>query len=287
MKFAFIRDHRVEFPVDAMCEVLEVSRSGFYRWLREPVGRRELRDQMLAREIADVHATEDDDYGRVRVRAALAARGLSVSENAVGRVMAKYGIRAACSRKFRVTTTDSNHDYAIAPNLLERDFRADAPNRIWLSDITYIPTAEGFLYLAGVIDLCSRRIVGWSMQDHLRAELALDALRMAIATRNPEPGLIHHSDRGVQYACGIYTAELGSAQMHASMSRKGDCYDNAPMESFWATLKKELVHRSAFATRAEARDAIFEWIEMTYNRTRMHSALGYLSPERFEASRAA
>lgn len=287
MKFAFMRDYRSEFPVDTMCEVFEVSRSGFYRWLKEPIGRRELRDQLLAREIADVHATVDDNYGRTRVRHELAGRGFPVSENAVGRVMAKYGMRAACSRKFRVTTTDSNHAHPVAPNLLERDFRVDAPNKVWLSDITYIPTAEGFLYLAGEIDLCSRRVVGWSIQGHLRADLALDALRMAIAGRDPEPGLIHHSDRGVQYACGVYAAELEAARIRASMSRKGDCYDNAPMESFWATTKKELVHKRRFSTHAQARAAIFEWIETTYNRTRMHSGLGYLSPERFEASRAA
>lgn len=287
MKFAFIRDHRVEFLVDLMCEVLEVSRSGFYRWLKAPVGRRELRDRMLAKEIVDVHATVDDDYGAIRVRRELVARGIPVGRHAVARVMRKNDIRAACSKKFRVTTTDSRHDHAIAPNLLERDFAVDVPDKVWLADITYIPTAEGFLYLAGVMDLCSRRIVGWSMQDNLRADLALDALRMAIARRQPAAGLIHHSDRGVQYACGVYSAELALAKIEASMSGKGDCYDNAPMESFWATLKKELVHKRAFATRAEAMQAIFEWIEMVYNRTRMHSALSYLSPERFEASKAA
>jgi putative transposase len=287
VKFAFIRDHRSEFLVDLMCEAFDVSRSGFYRWLKEPVGRRELRDRMLAEEILDVHATVDDDYGRIRVRRELAARGISVGLHAVERVMRKNGIRAACSKRFRVRTTDSGHDHATAPNLLDRDFTAEMPNQVWLADITYIPTAEGFLYLAGVMDLCSRRIVGWSMQDNLRADLALDALRMAIARRQPPEGLIHHSDRGVQYACGVYSAELALAKIQASMSGKGDCYDNAPMESFWATLKKELVHKRAFATRAEATQATFEWIEMVYNRTRMHSALSYLSPERFEASKAA
>lgn len=287
MRFAFIRDHRPEFPVGAMCEVLDVSRSGFYRWLGEPVGRRELRDRMLLKEIVDVHETVDDDYGCIRVRQELVGRGISVGRHAVGRVMRKHGIRAACAKRFRVATTDSGHGHAIAPNLLGRAFAAEAPNRVWLADITYIPTAEGFLYLAGVMDLYSRRVVGWSMQDNLRADLALGALRMATARRGPAAGLVHHSDRGVQYACGVYSAELGAAKIAASMSGKGDCYDNAPMESFWATLKKELVHKHAFATRAEATQAVFEWIETVYNRTRMHSALGYLSPERFEASRAA
>jgi putative transposase len=279
-----MQDLRKEFPVRPMCRMFKVSPSGFYRWLAEPVGRRTQRETMLRDAIVDVHATVDDDYGSPRVHRELVGRGIEVGRHAVARVMRKNGLRAACSRKFRVKTTDSAHDHPIADNLLARDFSVDRPDRVWLADITYIQTAEGFLYLAGVLDLCSRRIVGWSMQAHLGAELALGALRMAIAKRRPSSGLIHHSDRGVQYASTAYRADLDLSSIEASMSGKADCYDNAPMESFWATLKKELVYKVEFMTREEARRAIFEWIETVYNRTRMHSALGYMSPERFEAT---
>lgn len=284
MRFAFVRDHRGLFPVVLMCRVLEVSPSGFYRWLGDPVGRRARRDATLREAVLDVHATVDDDYGSPRVHRELVSRGMAVGRHAVARVMRANGIRAACSRRFRVRTTDSRHGHPVAENLLARDFAAARPDRVWLADITYVPTAEGFLYLAGVMDLCSRRIVGWSMQPTLGTELALGALRMAIARRRPGEGLIHHSDRGVQYASRAYRSDLACASITASMSGKGDCYDNAPMESFWATLKKELVHKAEFRTREEARRAVFEWIEAVYNRTRMHSALGYMSPERFEAT---
>jgi putative transposase len=286
VRFAFIRDHRDEFPVRLMCLVLGVSSSGFYRWLGDPVGRRAERDAALRDAIVDVHATVDDDYGSPRVCRELAGRGIRVGRHAVARVMRRNGIRAACSRRFRVRTTDSAHGHPVAENLLARDFAVDRPDRVWLADITYIPTAEGFLYLAGVMDLYSRRVVGWSMQATLHADLALGALGMAVAKRRPSEGLVHHSDRGVQYACKEYRRALGGASIEASMSGKGDCYDNAPMESLWATLKKELVHKFDFETREEAKRAIFEWIEMVYNRTRMHSALGYKSPERFEATAA-
>jgi putative transposase len=189
------------------------------------------------------------------------------------------------TRKFRVRTTDSTHAHPTAPNVLDRDFTAAKPDTTWLCDITYIPTGEGFLFLAGVMDLCSRKIVGWSMAEHMRAELVIDALEMATTTRTPEPGLIHHSDRGVQYCRGAYRARLEARGMIASMSRVGDCYDNAPAESFWATLKKELMSDRSFATRAEAHGAIFEYIEVFYNRQRIHGSIGYVSPEQFEASR--
>ena len=200
--------------------------------------------------------------------------------------MRRHGIRAIMARPRRVRTTDSHHDLPIAPNLLERSFIADAPNQIWLADITYIETDQGWLYLAAIMDLHSRRIVGWAMRDHLRTELPLAALRMAIQTRRPAAGLLHHSDRGVQYASGDYRCALRSAGIEASMSRKADCYDNAPMESFFHTLKTELVHHRQYATSAEAQRDIFAYIEGFYNRTRLHSAIGYISPIEMEQKAA-
>ena len=187
-------------------------------------------------------------------------------------------------RQFVAHTTDFNHDHPVAPNVLEREFHAELPNQKWLTDITYIPTDEGFLYLAGVMDMCSRKIVGWSMADHLRTELCLDALSMALQSRKPGDGLIHHSDRGVQYASVDYQLLIQSHCICVSMSRVGNCYDNAAMESFWGTLKTELVHHSKYRTIEEARQSIFKYIECWYNRKRRHSALGYKSPEQFEAS---
>jgi putative transposase len=200
--------------------------------------------------------------------------------------MRENRIRSKVSRRFRVRTTDSNHRHPVASNHLDRRFNVAAANAVWLCDITYIPTGEGFLYLAGVMDLFSRRIVGWSMANHLRQELVRGALDMAVQRRRPRPGLLHHSDRGVQYCGGEYRRMMESWGMTASMSRTGDCYDNAPKESFWATLKKELMSDGAFATRAQAQAAIFHYIEVFYNRNRIHSSLGYVSPEQFEASQS-
>src|SRR5256886_17403097 len=200
--------------------------------------------------------------------------------------MRRHGVRAIMARPRWVRTTDSRHDFPIAPNLLERNFTATAPNRIWLADITYIETDQGWLYLAAVMDLYSRRIVGWAMEDHLRAELPLTALRMAISAQRPGAGLIHHSDRGVQYASHDYRAALAAAGITASMSRKADCYDNAPMESFFHTLKTELVHHRQYQTRAEAQRDIFAFIEGFYNRTRLHSAIGYIAPIEMELKAA-
>jgi transposase InsO family protein len=198
--------------------------------------------------------------------------------------MREQEIRAKTRRKFVPRTTDGNHSQPVADNLLDRQFAAELPNLKWAVDITYVPTGEGWLYLAGVIDLCSRRIVGWSMADHLRTELVSDALSMAVVHRDPDEGLLHHSDRGVQYASEDYQYLLHSHGMEPSMSGKGDCWDNACMESFWATLKNELVNHEQYATREQARQSIFEYIEVFYNRKRLHSSLGYLSPEAFEAS---
>ena len=284
MKFAFIKEHRVEFPVVDMCRVLEVSKSGFYRWSREPVGKRQRRREELGGEIARVHAANRGVYGSPRVCAALRQEGHQVCRNTVAKVMKSRGIQARTHRRFRVRTTDSNHEHPIAPNVLNRKFAASSLDQVWLTDITYIPTDEGWLYLAGVMDLCSRRIIGWSMDASMGAALVCDALNMALAARRPGAGLLHHSDRGVQYACGEYQRLLHARGIRVSMSGVGDCYDNAPKESFWGKLKTELIHLEKFATREQARAAIFDYIEVFYNRIRLHSSLGYVSPERFEAA---
>lgn len=267
-----------------MCEVLQVSRSGYYAWVDRPLSARARRQAELKETIARLHQGPRLAYGSPRLCADLAEQGIKVCVNTVAKLMKQAGIRSIMQRRFVVQTTDSNHDQPVAPNLLERDFQADAPDQKWCCDITYIPTGEGFLYLAAVMDLCSRRIVGWSMADHLRTELCLEALNSALQSRKPGRDLIHHSDRGVQYASIDYRRLLQSKQISVSMSRLGDCYDNAAMESFWATLKKELVHHQDYSTREQARQSIFKYIECWYNRQRRHSAIGYKSPEQFEAS---
>jgi putative transposase len=287
VKFAFIRDRlRPRFSVADCCRVLGVSTSGYHRFLADPPGKRALRREELAGQIRAVHEQSRRTYGSPRIHRALLAKGIKADRKTVAKVMRANGLRSKVARKHRVRTTDSDHGHPPAPNLLERKFTADGPDRVWLCDITYIPTEEGFVYLAGVMDLYSRRIVGWSMAGHLRAQLAADALEMAAARRSPAPGLVHHSDRGVQYACGQYRELIESWGMTASMSRTGDCYDNAPKESFWGTLKNELLIDRTFATAAEARAAVFEYIEVFYNRQRIHSSLGYVSPEQFEAGRS-
>jgi putative transposase len=284
VKFAFIEAHLGRFPVEVACEVLEVSRSGYYAWLERPASSRRRRHQELAAKIQAVHEEARKVYGSPRICRALKGAGESVCENTVAKVMKQQGIRAKSKRKFVPRTTDSSHGRPVADNLLDRRFDADRPNRKWTADITYIATDEGWMYLAGVMDLCSRKIVGWSMADHMQVDLVSDALKMAIARRRPEAGLLHHSDRGVQYASDHYQHLLQSHGMDISMSHKGDCWDNAAMESFWGTLKTELVNHEHYVTRAQARQSIFEYIEVFYNRKRLHSSLGYVSPETFEAS---
>ena len=285
MKFAFIAQQLCGLPVDVVCDALEVSRSGYYAWRDRPVSRRGQRRTSLAEKIRDVHSDNRGVYGSPRVWRALKAAGEKVCQNTMAKVMRTHGLRGKVKRKFVPCTTDSAHAQPIASNVLDRQFTADTPNRKWAGDITYIPTEEGWLYLAGVIDLHSRRIVGWSMADHLQTDLVADALTMALARRLPAAGLLHHSDRGVQYASDAYQSLLRDHGIQGSMSGKGDCWDNAVMESFWATLKTELVHHEHYATREQARRSIFEYIEVFYNRKRLHSSLGYVSPETFEASR--
>lgn len=282
MRFRFIEDRRDDYPVCQMCAILGVSPAGYYAWRARPQSRRAAANRALLPEIVRVHRDSGGRYGSPRVHAVLRAQGRGVSRGRIERLMRAHGIRAIMMRPRRVRTTDSCHNLPIAPNLLDRNFTAPAPNRVWLADITYIPTGEGWLYLAAVMDLYSRKIVGWAMRDHLRTELASTALTMAIQRQRPGAGLIHHSDRGVQYASDGYRTALQLAGMRASMSRKGDCYDNAPMESFFHTLKTELVHRQKYATRADAQRDLFSFIEGFYNRTRLHSAIGYLSPVEME-----
>lgn len=283
MKFTFIHEHRDEFDVDVMCAVLAVSRAGFYAWLERPESPRAAAARELAEQIRVVHQETHGIYGSLKITRELQARDHHADRKTVAKLMKSMGIRSKVCRKFRVQTTDSNHDNPIAPNTLDQNFAAaDAPNKVWAADITYIHTDEGFLYLAGVMDLYSRRIVGWSMQDTLATGLVEDAFDMALLARTPSTGLLHHSDRGCQYASRDYREKLHAAGVEMSMSRAGNCYDNAVIESFWGKLKVEMVNHRRFATKEEARVAIFEYIEMFYNRIRLHAALDYLSPVQFE-----
>lgn len=286
MKFRFIEDHRDTWPVRVMCDALEVSASGYYAWRGRPESPRAAENRALLAGIRSVHARHRGRYGAPRIHAALRAEGRLVSRGRVERLMHRHGIRVTTQRRFRVVTTDSNHSLPVADNLLDQTFLATRPNQIWLADITYIPTDEGWLYLATVLDLFTRKVVGWAMRDHMRQELTIAALTMAIQRRRPGPGLIHHSDRGSQYAAGSYRQVLDAADMVQSMSRKGNCWDNAPMESFFHTLKTELVHHAAYPTREAAKRDLFAYIEGYYNRQRLHSALAYLTPEQAELQAA-
>jgi putative transposase len=266
--------------VRRLCEALRVSQSGYYAWLLRPACQRDRQEAQILPRIRASFEASRQTYGSPRIHRDLREEGLTCSLKRVARIMREHGI-AVRPRRRHVVTTDSNHPLPVAPNLLERDFGAEEPNVRWLSDITYIWTREGWLYLAAVLDLHNREAVGWSMREDLDRSLVIDALGAALMKRQPAAGLLCHSDRGSQYASNDYQKALSSAGIRCSMSRRGDCYDNAPMESFFASLKRELVHRSRFATRNEARAAIFWWIEVWYNRKRRHSALGYLSPEQF------
>lgn len=283
MRFSFIDLHCDRWPVTVMCQVLKVARAGYYAWRDRPVSAQAKRRAELTEQIRPIFTASRGTYGAPRVHQQLLKDGQEVDRKTVAKIMQNEGIFAASPRKFVPTTTDSRHDHPIAPNRLKRDFAADAPNQKWCADITYVATAAGWMYLACVMDCFSRRIVGWSMSQSLAGPLVNAALRMAIAQRSPSAGLVHHSDRGCQYAAHIYQTLLNGEQITASMSRPGCCYDNAIMESFFSTLKRELVHRRSFANREEAEIAIFEYIEAFYNRKRIHSSLNYLSPEAFEA----
>jgi putative transposase len=281
VKYRFIDEHRSQWPVRLMCQVLRVSPGGFYTWRDRPASARQQRREVLTREIEAIHQEFKERYGSPRIHEELQARGQRCCVNTVAKLMRQRGIAAKGKRKFRCTT-DSNHDLPVADNVLCRQFEPVAVNQAWVADITYIPTGEGWLYLAAVEDLYSRQIVGWSMGERMTSRLVADALEMAASRRLPGEGLVAHSDRGSQYASGHYQRLLGRHGITCSMSRRGDCWDNAPMESFFASLKKELVHHENYPTRAEARASVFEYIEVFYNRVRRHSALGYLSPVEYE-----
>jgi transposase InsO family protein len=274
-----------DYSILSLCENLEVSPSGYYDWQkrRATPGSRAQENKKLAQEIGQIHERSRQTYGSPRVTLELRKKGKRHGRNRIARLMNEAGLCGRQKGRYRVQTTDSNHDQPIAPNRLAKAPKPTAPNQIWVGDITYIQTQEGWLYLAGVLDLHSRKLVGWAMSERIDTALTLSALHMGLLHREPPPKLLFHSDRGVQYASADYRAALWQAGLIASMSAKGNCYDNAAMESFWSTLKLELVYRRSFATRAQARAAIFDYIEVFYNRQRAHSALGHFSPVDFES----
>lgn len=285
MTFRFIEAHEGQWPVRLMCQTLQVSPAGYYAWLRRPPSFQEQRREALLVLIQGIHAEVKQRYGSPRVHAALAARGEACSVNTVAKLMRDNGIRAKSARRFRCATTDSDHPLPVAANVLGRQFDPEGPNESWVADITYVPTREGWLYLAVVEDLYSRKVVGWSMAATMESRLVVDALELAVQRRLPGEGLVAHSDRGSQYASEHYQRLLGKHGIECSMSGVGQCWDNAPAESFFASLKKELTHHEDYQSRAEARASIFEYIEVFYNNQRLHSTLGYVTPAAYEQSR--
>jgi putative transposase len=284
VRYACIRAHEGEFEIALMCRVLQVSRSGFYAWKKRPASRRAHKDEEILAVVQSVHEESQERYGSPRVHRELRNQGVRTSRKRVARLMRRQGLRGRPRRKF-CRTTDSNHAQPIAPNLLERQFAPESvadTDRVWVADITYLPTREGWFYLAVILDLASRSVVGWSMANSLSASLALNALDMAIQRRRPVPGLVHHSDRGVQYACQEYRETLASHGIRPSMSRKGDCWDNAVAESFFATLERELIDDADWHTRRQASADVFSFIEVWYNRQRLHSSLDYQAPAEYE-----
>ena len=281
MTFARVEERRQEYPVAVMCRTLGVSRSGYYARRKRPPSAAAARRAELAARIGEVHAEAKGRYGSPRVHAELNARGFACCVNTVAKVMRAAGIRAKAWRR-AVRTTDSRHHLPVAPNVLGRDFVAAGPDEKWCADFTYVPTLEGWLFLAIVVDLFSRRIVGWAMSATMTSRLVVDALGMAVSRRGPAAGVLAHSDRGSQYASDHYQRVLGAAGMTCSMSGVGQCWDNAVAESTFGQIKRELVHHETYATRDEARASIFEYIEVFYNRVRRHSTLGYISPDEYE-----
>jgi transposase InsO family protein len=281
MRFQFIDDHRDEFPIRRMCKVLDVSHSGYYAWRGRPASEREMANQELYKKVKAVYDRNHGTYGSPRIYQALKRQEVRCSENRVARLMRLHGLRARQAKTYKSTTRRNKAD-PVAPNVLKRDFEAEGPNEKWLADITYIPTEEGWLYLAAALDMFSRRIVGWAMSDRMTADLTLSALRMAVHQREVDPALIHHSDQGSQYTSGEYQQMLKDWGIEVSMNGVGTWYDNAPMESFFGTLKSEWVHHHTYRTRKEARTDLFYYIEAFYNRRRLHSAIGYLSPASYE-----
>jgi len=281
MKYWFIDQHRSSHRVQKMCIVIGASRSGYYRWKRQPQSKRQMENEKILMEIRQSHKNSHMTYGSPRIILDIKANGIKCSKNRVARLMKKNGITGKAKKKFKATT-DSKHNLPVADNLLKQNFTATKPNTVWVSDITYIWTLEGWLYIAVIIDLYSRQVVGWAMSDRLTSDFVITALYQAIGRRNPKTCCIFHSDRGVQYASADFRNVLKGHDFIQSMSRKGNCYDNAVAESFFHTLKIEHVYGHRYETRADARQSIFNYIEIFYNRQRRHSALGYLSPVSFE-----
>lgn len=279
-----MHQHRRVWPLRVMCRALEARPSGYYAWCSQQTGSRSSRRTQLRAAIQEVHSSSRRTYGSPRITAALKKTGVNCCENTVARIMHEHGLKAKTKRRYKATT-NSDHHLPVAPNRLDRGFVRQAPNEVWVSDITFIATDEGWLYLATAMDLYSRRIVGWAMGERITSDLVISALQMAVVHRRPPQGLMHHSDRGCQYASAAFGQMLATHGMVCSMSRKGNAYDNAVMESFFGTLKRELVSFEKYATRDQARKAIFEWIEVFYNRQRLHSSLGYRSPAEFESHR--
>jgi putative transposase len=281
VRFDAVEAEKANYPVALMCRVLEVSRAGYYASRRRPESKRTKANRQLVAKIHEVYETSRRTYGSPRVYAELREDGHEAGRHRVARLMRREGLVARKKKRFK-TTTQSNHSEPIARNVLARNFDVRKPNRAWVGDITYLPTADGWLYLAVLVDLYSRAVVGWAMSENLDASVALAALRMALERRRPAAGLVHHTDRGVQYASESYRVALAANGLVPSMSRKGNCWDNAPAESFFGTLKTELVGDRVFPSRDVARTEVFEYIEAFYNRTRRHSSLQYVSPVEFE-----
>jgi putative transposase len=283
MRFSFIQENCAAWPVRVMCAVLGISASGYYAWRSRVASKRTTANRQLLDQIQRIHTDSSGTYGSPRIHAVLRRTGQPVGRETL---MRRAGLRGLAALPRRTRTTDSRHNYPIAPNRLARNFTAQKPNQVWLADLTYIPTGQGWLYLAAILDVCTRKIVGWSMRDTLHTEIASEALVMSLERQRPGAGLIHHSDRGIQYAAEAYRQVLAAANITPSMSRKGNCWDNAPMESFFHTLKTERVHHRIYATKEQARRDLFAYIEGFYNSHRLHSSLGYLSPAEVERAAA-
>lgn len=280
MKYGRIKEWRKDYPVAALCRVLKVSESGYYAWVMRPPSPRNRENARLEQEIKASHQRTRETYGPSRLQRDLADYGIFVGIDRIKRIRRKLGLRCKQKRKFKATT-NSKHTLPVAPNLLAREFTVSVPNQAWVSDITYIPTAEGWLYLAGIKDLFSGELVGYALNERMTKDLVIQALFRAVRNQKPKPGLILHSDRGSQYCAHDYQKVLVQFDMRPSMSRKGDCWDNSPMESFWGTLKNELVHHRQYSTRYQAKQEITEYIEIFYNRQRKQARLGFLSPVAF------
>ncbi|MGI6684442.1 MAG: IS3 family transposase [Bacillota bacterium] len=281
VKYEFIHEHRSQFRVEKMCKVLGVSKSGYFKWLNRPKSDRQKQHEELSQKILQTHLEFKQRYGSVKITKTLNKQGVKVSGRTVSRIMTKNQWKSCTVKKYKATT-NSKHQHPVSENVLDRQFKASKPNQLWVTDITYIPTNEGWLYLATVMDLYSRKIVGWAMDKTMTKELVISALKMAYKRQKPGEGVIHHSDRGVQYASSEYQKLLNQYKMIGSMSRKGNCYDNACIESFHGILKRELVYQTKFKTREEAKKSLFEYIEFFYNSKRIHSTLDYFTPNEFE-----